>query len=169
MQPNSELSATISKTLHVQCMSPLNMTIPSDAELQELETNGQPLGRAVDFLNEECKCLSKKLQEAVRRRVGYHSYYCAICSSADSCQLAHIAIMFSGGIDSMMLAYLADKCVPQDQPIDLLNVAFQVGDNSTYEVPDRLTGRQALDELPTSRVWNFVEVSCDVMLKFSRL
>ncbi|KFR09764.1 Asparagine synthetase domain-containing protein 1, partial [Opisthocomus hoazin] len=39
---------------------------------------------------------------------------------------AHVAVLFSGGIDSMVIAALADKHVPLEEPIDLLNVAFMV-------------------------------------------
>ncbi|KAG1867838.1 asparagine synthase-domain-containing protein [Suillus subalutaceus] len=38
---------------------------------------------------------------------------------------AQVAVLFSGGIDSTMLAFLAHRHVPLDEPIDLLNVAFQ--------------------------------------------
>ncbi|XP_049743617.1 asparagine synthetase domain-containing protein 1 [Elephas maximus indicus] len=37
---------------------------------------------------------------------------------------ANVAILFSGGIDSMVIATLADRHIPVDEPIDLLNVAF---------------------------------------------
>ncbi|NXN99484.1 ASND1 protein, partial [Rhinopomastus cyanomelas] len=37
---------------------------------------------------------------------------------------AHVAVLFSGGVDSMVIAALADKHVPLGEPIDLLNVAF---------------------------------------------
>ncbi|KAG5213647.1 hypothetical protein JEQ12_009433 [Ovis aries] len=37
---------------------------------------------------------------------------------------ANVAILFSGGIDSMVIAALADHHIPLDEPIDLLNVAF---------------------------------------------
>ncbi|XP_055472584.1 asparagine synthetase domain-containing protein 1 [Psammomys obesus] len=37
---------------------------------------------------------------------------------------ANIAILFSGGVDSMVIAALADRHIPSDEPIDLLNVAF---------------------------------------------
>ncbi|KAI0321107.1 asparagine synthase-domain-containing protein [Amylostereum chailletii] len=36
-----------------------------------------------------------------------------------------LAVLFSGGIDSTMLAFLAHRHVPIDEPIDLLNVAFE--------------------------------------------
>ncbi|NWS76557.1 ASND1 protein, partial [Crotophaga sulcirostris] len=39
---------------------------------------------------------------------------------------AHVAVLFSGGIDSMVIAALADRHVPLGEPIDLLNVAFMV-------------------------------------------
>ncbi|NXY49036.1 ASND1 protein, partial [Ceuthmochares aereus] len=39
---------------------------------------------------------------------------------------AYVAVLFSGGIDSMVIAALADRHVPLGEPIDLLNVAFMV-------------------------------------------
>ncbi|XP_034285219.1 asparagine synthetase domain-containing protein 1 isoform X1 [Pantherophis guttatus] len=39
---------------------------------------------------------------------------------------SYIAILFSGGLDSMIIAALADRYVPLEEPIDLLNVAFEV-------------------------------------------
>ena len=38
---------------------------------------------------------------------------------------ARVAILFSGGLDCTTLALLADRHVPLEQPIDLLNVAFE--------------------------------------------
>ncbi|KAJ8039899.1 Asparagine synthetase domain-containing protein 1 [Holothuria leucospilota] len=93
---------------------------------------------------------------------------------------ASVAILFSGGIDSMVLAALSDRYIPRNQSIDLLNVAFEQKKrphiNKTDEtseeewdpfaVPDRITGRTGLKELQKlnpDRVWNFVEV--DVSLE----
>ncbi|NWY52246.1 ASND1 protein, partial [Chionis minor] len=69
------------------------------------------------------------LSEAVKRRV------LSLCREEDqktgevpsvSNRKAHIAVLFSGGIDSMVIAALTDKHVPLEEPIDLLNVAFMV-------------------------------------------
>ncbi|XP_038056294.1 asparagine synthetase domain-containing protein 1-like isoform X2 [Patiria miniata] len=85
-----------------------------------------------------------------------------------------VAILFSGGIDSMVIATFAERCVPQEESIDLINVAFQrppktsgkattdsKHQKQSYDVPDRLTGRAGLEELrklSPERHWNFVEV-----------
>ncbi|XP_061697469.1 asparagine synthetase domain-containing protein 1 [Syngnathoides biaculeatus] len=92
-----------------------------------------------------------------------------------------IAVLFSGGIDSMILAVLAHHHVPNCQSIDLINVAFQHQEaqkESTkrqkpsqrkseaqtckpFDVPDRITGRSGVKELQVlapERRWNFVEV-----------
>ncbi|NXP23152.1 ASND1 protein, partial [Scytalopus superciliaris] len=69
------------------------------------------------------------LNEAVRRRV-----LCLFRNPdqearevpSRSHKKAHVAVLFSGGIDSMVIAALADKCVPVEEPIDLLNVAFMI-------------------------------------------
>ena len=122
---------------------------------------------------------------------------------------ARVAVFFSGGIDSTMIAFLADRLatsayskrvvdttirhVDPDEPIDLLNVAFEnprklavkVEGNIhalpkrekkqklrdpldystvkvTYDVPDRLTGLQEVEELRRlrpNRKWNFLEIN----------
>lgn len=106
---------------------------------------------------------------------------------------ARVAVLFSGGIDSTVLAFLADRHVDRDEPIDLLNVAFEnprkilvqaegnIGGmpkrekkqklkdrmdyssiDVTYNVPDRGTGLQELEELRRlcpRRTWNFVSLS----------
>jgi hypothetical protein len=87
-------------------------------------------------------------------------------------------------LDSTIIAALADEFVPPGEPIDLLNVAFErekkkrnlsrkaerekkhihssEAKEVTYLVPDRITGKKALDDLRRlypNRQWNFVQVS----------
>ncbi|KAL9124162.1 MAG: hypothetical protein Q9217_006481 [Psora testacea] len=88
-----------------------------------------------------------------------------------------IAILFSGGLDCSVIARLAHDILPDEEEIDLLNVAFEnprslqaaarsshvasVAD-STYELcPDRITGRSSYAELAClcpGRKWRFVTI-----------
>ncbi|PJF17556.1 putative asparagine synthase [Paramicrosporidium saccamoebae] len=83
---------------------------------------------------------------------------------------AHVAILFSGGIDSVILAAIADRVLPPGVPVDLINVAFEnrrfVSNNPTtdpYSVPDRVSGMVGWEELQNkvapNRRWNFVKVN----------
>ncbi|KAH8835386.1 asparagine synthase-domain-containing protein [Flagelloscypha sp. PMI_526] len=88
---------------------------------------------------------------------------------------ARLAVLFSGGIDSAIITYLAHRHVPINEPIDLLNVAFEnpfkIRTQATspksskkkasstdikpvngtqvppYLVPDRLSGLEEVEEL----------------------
>jgi hypothetical protein len=60
------------------------------------------------------------------------------------------------------------RCLPPDEPIDLLNVAFERPPDpsseapSTYAVPDRTSGIEAYLELKAispDREWRFVEIN----------
>nr|CAD7400549.1 unnamed protein product [Timema cristinae] len=96
------------------------------------------------------------------------------------CQHCKTAVLFSGGLDSAILAALAHEFVPSGEPIDLLNVAFErprphkeisrkerkQGREQRVDefddVPDRKTGRQTwaeLRQLQPERNWNFVEIN----------
>lgn len=122
------------------------------------------------------------LSEAVRRRVRSLPFQ---GGSPPVCDRANVAVLFSGGIDSMILAALADRHLPDHEPIDLLNVAFKLQEPkkpkqsakkpgnapnkpadiktpSPFDVPDRVTGRAGLEELKDlnrNRRWNFVEIN----------
>lgn len=86
-----------------------------------------------------------------------------------------MAVLFSGGLDSAIVAVLAHLCIPEDDSIDLINVAFPCPANNAtgkkitkmseeepnFSTPDRITGRETYSELVTlfpRRRWNFIEV-----------
>ncbi|XP_047323827.1 asparagine synthetase domain-containing protein 1 isoform X2 [Impatiens glandulifera] len=69
---------------------------------------------------------------------------------------APVAVLFSGGLDSMILAALLDQCIEKKYDIDLLNVSF---DNES--APDRISARAGLKELrkiSPLRRWKLVEI-----------
>lgn len=92
-------------------------------------------------------------------------------------QSAKAAVLFSGGLDCTLLARLSHEILPNDEAIDLLNVAFEnprvaaaakanqssPSPLSIYELcPDRITGRSAHAELQKScpgRVWRFIAIN----------
>ncbi|KAG9041492.1 hypothetical protein FS837_012198 [Tulasnella sp. UAMH 9824] len=158
---------------------PLNNTLPS-TEIQETWSSPSPgIKQALeDFLN--------VLNQAVELRVQHVPHHHPVGPG-----FARVAVLFSGGIDCTVLAYLAHKHLPLSEPIDLLNVAFEnprtlkaaskppgkckktrnsseaaeqdvpEQGRSTYDVPDRLTGREETEELRRccpERTWNFVEI-----------
>jgi len=69
---------------------------------------------------------------------------------------AAVCVLFSGGIDSTVLAALAHAHVPEEDPIDLVNVCFD-----PCEAPDRYTAIDSLRELRSlypCRRWNLITV-----------
>ena len=106
--------------------------------------------------------------------------------SLENLNPAKLAILFSGGLDCMVLAALASKHVHQGEPIDLLNVSFENPrsleakekknqkqseserlDHThplTFSTPDRKTGIKGWNELCTkfpTRTWRFVQVNVE--------
>lgn len=109
-----------------------------------------------------------KLEDLLRRSVELRVQKIPLPPSSSS-EGSKVAILFSGGLDCTVLARLAHDLLPTDEPIDLLNVAFenprvvanqaQKGDSVYEDCPDRKTGRSSYAELcqvcPT-RKWRFV-------------
>ncbi|KFO80593.1 Asparagine synthetase domain-containing protein 1, partial [Cuculus canorus] len=152
---------------------PLNKTI-SEASDECPGTNISKISHMVSvetlqgFLAEEHKKkivhrLIDILGEAVKKRV--------LCLFRDEDQKtrevpsmtnrkAYVAVLFSGGIDSMVIAALADRHVPLGEPIDLLNVAFMIEEQAKQKgaskkqanrevQPDLLCPRESCKDLDT--------------------
>ncbi|XP_046387904.1 asparagine synthetase domain-containing protein 1 isoform X2 [Ischnura elegans] len=153
----------------------------------------------------------KLLNESIKTRVKTQPGLCKNCikdvgSTVEidvHCTHPKVCVLFSGGIDSTVLALLVDHFVPENESIDLLNVAFakerssgfphnlensentsgtskkekrkknprketsiiHPAEHSFDDVPDRITGKQAVAELAVlrpNRIWNFVEIDVSV-------
>ncbi|TMW61674.1 hypothetical protein Poli38472_010737 [Pythium oligandrum] len=79
----------------------------------------------------------------------------------DASPHAYVGVLFSGGLDSVMLAALTHfHVVAPDEPIDLLNVCFDA--TSGFQSPDRLAAEVSFHELCTlfpTRKWNLIRVN----------
>lgn len=189
---------TISESVPNGCtvvvnQSGLSLTSPVcrlNVALPELINHSQPPVDDLDHLltntevMDDVDSLVHVLSQAVRRRV----QALPLVPDGDD-DRASVAILFSGGIDSMILAVLADRHIPAEKPIDLLNVAFKLqekkkqkqsvrnskkkpvtaeadvtdpGTFRPFDVPDRITGKAGMKELQQispERRWNFVEIN----------
>lgn len=101
------------------------------------------------------------LIDSCRKRIINRKMVCKNCPNEKQCSVHHtkLGIPFSGGLDSTIIALIADIFIPKNEAIDLLNVAFKW--NGTFNVPDRKTAILSLEELRNlcpERIWNLVEV-----------
>lgn len=107
--------------------------------------------------------LGKVLEVAVKERLRAQPPYCKQCMLNQLCNMrklskeeeapalvccrhSKVAVLFSGGLDSVVLAFLVAQSLNTGESVDLINVAFQQLDGS-YAVPDRLTALQAYEEM----------------------
>ena len=91
--------------------------------------------------NQYVNNLLNVLNQAVKERIEAQPGYCKNClkkylsgdkiekkkNSFQQCQHSNIAILFSGGLDSVVLTVLAAQMSPKNSKIDLINVAFEQG------------------------------------------
>lgn len=126
------------------------------------------------------------LRRSVQVRIGLQPPLCAGCIETETnCAHSKTAVLFSGGLDSTVLALLCHEFVPESEPIDLFNVAFEKisrpqnvkqknkfdstssveepkPSESNFKVPDRISGLNSFEELEKlcpGRKWNFVEIN----------
>lgn len=109
------------------------------------------------------------LEESVRRRVQIIPEFCRNCTKialesvepCQQCQHTKVGLLFSGGLDSAILAVMTHGNINLNETIDLINVAFENKNNANYDVPDRITGKKTFNELLKicpDRNFNFIEV-----------
>ena len=175
------------EAVHSRTTYSINKEIPSESQLnwnKDYLADGKNVEHLfLQYTNtwlSELNRFESLIFESVKVRVECQPMLCKKCvedhkNDDQKCVHSKIAILFSGGLDSTVLAALTDRVWPAEEPIDLLNVAFSAPTKpanhknasskeksaENFNVPDRLTGLQALVELQTlnpSRQWNFVKV-----------
>ena len=154
----------------------INKLLPSTewTSLEDTEVHSIFLEYAT-ACQKEIQLLEAILLESIKKRISCQPMLCKSCVKKNledgntlRCHHSKVAVMFSGGLDSTVLAALVDRVWSSGESIDLLNVAFPSparnqapATANVFNVPDRLTGLQALEELKTlnpNRKWNFVQV-----------
>lgn len=116
--------------------------------------------------------LYHRLNHAVRRRVIGAPIVTPTEGTANHKHThASVAVLFSGGVDSVVLAALCHDHVPLDQPIDLINVAFASASSECHEKvdpfslsPDRQAALLSYQEMKCqwpNRHWRFIAVNVD--------
>ncbi|XP_074641083.1 asparagine synthetase domain-containing protein 1-like [Tubulanus polymorphus] len=200
VSPSELIYEKLTVPLHIHPFNRLNPTMNDLTGILECSDSENLFKSASDEMIKLADDLVNILSRAIEIRVSEQPLLCSNClkeilsesnhcdslnfTDSKRCDHARLAVLFSGGIDSMMIAALADRHVPPDQPIDLLNVAFQLQAKTNsfnkctrskqknedipcdpYAVPDRLTGLSGLEELKKlnpARKWNFIEINVTV-------
>lgn len=153
----------------VKCQS---RTTTDDAVLmidlgQDLGALSKDVRSWTDFTKKDhnlaLKDFENLLLESVKKRLEYNRPDCIICRSESSqesrngCFHSKVAVAFSGGIDSTILALAIDKLTDHKETIDLVTVAFR--DNA----PDRISVQEAIIELIEVCPWrNWRLILCDI-------
>ncbi|XP_022149042.1 asparagine synthetase domain-containing protein 1 isoform X2 [Momordica charantia] len=100
------------------------------------------------------------LRKSLIRRTSLYTVFQGTTSASRKAELGPVAILFSGGLDSMILAALLDECLDACYEIDLLNVSFD-----GCSAPDRISAKAGVQELrriAPLRRWKLVEVDADL-------
>lgn len=100
------------------------------------------------------------LRKSVMQRSSLHTIFQAVICGRRQEEIAPVAVLFSGGLDSMILAALLNECLDPSYEIDLLNVSFD-----GQFAPDRISAKAGLKELrgiAPLRRWKLVEIDSDL-------
>ncbi|KAL0926605.1 hypothetical protein M5K25_002844 [Dendrobium thyrsiflorum] len=111
--------------------------------------------------SEPAQRLLSALRSSVMRRTKMDSIFQTSMKKFGEEETAPVAVLFSGGLDSMILSALLDQCLNPQYIIDLLNVSFD-----GQFAPDRVSARLGLRELQKvapMRRWRLVEIDATIL------
>ncbi|KAJ3145396.1 Asparagine synthetase domain-containing protein 1 [Geranomyces michiganensis] len=95
-----------------------NSTGADLADVDQASLSLLPDSRSILGMERALTDLETALADAVRLRI-------ETIPPTQTCNAARLAVLFSGGLDCICLAALADRFLPPGEPCDLLNVAFE--------------------------------------------
>ncbi|CAH8383403.1 unnamed protein product [Eruca vesicaria subsp. sativa] len=127
---------------------PEDQSMPSHTRIEDEKNN------AISTFSGFAQTVLVVLKESVRRRTSLHSIF------QGEQEVVPVAVLFSGGLDSMILAALLDQCLDPKYEVDLLNVSF----DGPY-APDRVSAKAGIKELQNIaplRRWRLVEIDADL-------
>jgi asparagine synthetase B (glutamine-hydrolysing) len=130
------------------------LVVPRPEDLSTSSLSGVQEDKSVSTSLGFAQTVLVVLKESVRRRTSLHSIY-----QGDK-EAVPVAVLFSGGLDSMILAALLHQCLDPKYEVDLLNVSFD-GPNA----PDRISAKAGIKELKKIapfRRWKLVEIDADL-------
>nr|CAB3462426.1 unnamed protein product [Digitaria exilis] len=117
----------------------------------------------IDLLSDSANCITQSahkvlvaLRESVMLRTKMNTLFQGGINKPGDEEIAPIAVLFSGGLDSMILAALLNQCIDSKWTIDLLNVSFD-----GQLAPDRISaiaGLRELQRIYPLRRWRLVEI-----------
>ncbi|XP_020599412.1 asparagine synthetase domain-containing protein 1 isoform X1 [Phalaenopsis equestris] len=134
------------KIEHVHSIQTEQLPLPADC----LIVQGEPAQRVLSAL-----------RRSVMRRTKMNSIFQTSMKECGEVEASPVAILFSGGLDSMILSALLDQCLNPQYIIDLLNVSFD-----GQFAPDRVSARLGLRELQKiapMRRWRLVEIDATLL------
>ncbi|CAN7079518.1 unnamed protein product [Brassica oleracea var. botrytis] len=131
-----------------------NLVVPRPEEDLSMSSIQEEKDNAISTFSRFAQTVLVVLKESVRRRTSLHSIF------QGEKEVVPVAVLFSGGLDSMILAALLDQCLDPKYEVDLLNVSFD-GPNA----PDRISAKAGIKELKQIaplRRWKLVEIDADL-------
>ncbi|KAL0889558.1 hypothetical protein Bca101_013541 [Brassica carinata] len=122
---------------------------PEDLSMSSLSGIQEEKDNALSTFSGLAQTVLVVLKESVRRRTSLHSIF------QGEREVVPVAVLFSGGLDSMILAALLDQCLDNK-----CNQSFD-GPNA----PDRISAKAGIKELrkiAPMRRWKLVEIDADL-------
>ncbi|XP_007888327.2 asparagine synthetase domain-containing protein 1 [Callorhinchus milii] len=144
-------------------VTPMNDSIPEfciNTEDSETPSINVELFLADEHKKRLVHQFTNVLSESVRQRVlclPRHQDLSGFEVHATVSDPAKVAILFSGGVDSMVLSALADHHIPPGEPIDLLNVAFKQQEPKRQKI----STKKQKKEKGVSTAAHQVSLNCD--------